>query len=61
MEVPSPQSGTVEELKVKVGDRVSEGSPILTLATTTGSEAEAKTPVQPQATPAALATESVRS
>jgi pyruvate dehydrogenase E2 component (dihydrolipoamide acetyltransferase) len=31
MEVPSPQAGTVRELKVKVGDRVSEGSVILLL------------------------------
>ncbi|MGH8718040.1 MAG: dihydrolipoyllysine-residue acetyltransferase [Burkholderiales bacterium] len=31
MEVPSPQAGVVRELKAKVGDKVSEGSPILTL------------------------------
>jgi dihydrolipoamide dehydrogenase len=31
MDVPAPQAGTVAELKVKVGDRVSEGSVILTL------------------------------
>jgi dihydrolipoamide dehydrogenase len=31
MEVPAPQAGTVADLKVKVGDRVSEGSVILTL------------------------------
>jgi pyruvate dehydrogenase E2 component (dihydrolipoamide acetyltransferase) len=31
MEVPSPQAGIVRELKAKVGDKVSEGSPILTL------------------------------
>ncbi len=31
MEVPSPMSGTVKQLKVKVGDRVSEGSSILVL------------------------------
>ena len=33
MEVPSPFSGTVAELKVKKGDRVSEGTVILTLMT----------------------------
>ena len=33
MEVPSPLGGTVADLKVKVGDRVSEGSVILALAT----------------------------
>jgi pyruvate dehydrogenase E2 component (dihydrolipoyllysine-residue acetyltransferase) len=33
MEVPSPLGGVVAELKVKIGDRVSEGSVILTLTT----------------------------
>jgi len=33
MEVPSPADGTVGELRVKVGDKVSEGTVILTLAT----------------------------
>ncbi|MGX6446758.1 biotin/lipoyl-containing protein, partial [Patulibacter sp. S7RM1-6] len=33
MEVPSPQAGTVVELKVAVGDAVSEGSVVLTLET----------------------------
>jgi pyruvate dehydrogenase E2 component (dihydrolipoamide acetyltransferase) len=31
MEVPAPQAGTVKELRVKLGDRVSEGATILTL------------------------------
>jgi len=31
MEVPAPAAGTVKELKVKVGDKVSEGSIVLTL------------------------------
>uniref|UniRef100_UPI003D0FB349 biotin/lipoyl-containing protein n=1 Tax=Sedimenticola sp. TaxID=1940285 RepID=UPI003D0FB349 len=31
MEIPSPYSGTVRELRVKVGDKVSTGSAILTL------------------------------
>ena len=30
MDIPAPQAGTVAELKVKVGDRVSEGDVILT-------------------------------
>lgn len=34
MEVPSPYAGVVQEIKVKVGDKVSEGSVILTLAVT---------------------------
>jgi pyruvate dehydrogenase E2 component (dihydrolipoamide acetyltransferase) len=31
MEIPSPRAGTVRKLEVKVGDTVSEGSPILVL------------------------------
>ena len=31
MEVPSPATGVVKELKVRVGDKVSEGSLVLTL------------------------------
>ena len=42
MEVPSPKSGTVAEVKVAVGDRVSEGSLILTLEV-----GEAQVPEQP--------------
>jgi pyruvate dehydrogenase E2 component (dihydrolipoamide acetyltransferase) len=33
MEVPSPQAGVVKEIKVKLGDKVSEGSPIVVLET----------------------------
>lgn len=39
MEVPSPEYGIVREIKVKVGDKVSEGSIILTLETMPGSVA----------------------
>ena len=31
MEIPSPQAGVVKEINVKIGDKVSEGSLILTL------------------------------
>src|SRR5690242_3133468 len=31
MDVPAPAAGTVKEMKVKVGDKVSEGTPILLL------------------------------
>jgi dihydrolipoamide dehydrogenase len=34
MDVPSPSGGTVKEVKVKVGDKLSEGSVVLTLETT---------------------------
>jgi dihydrolipoamide dehydrogenase len=33
MDVPAPAAGTVKELKVKLGDKVSEGTPLLTLET----------------------------
>jgi dihydrolipoamide dehydrogenase len=33
MDVPSPLAGTIAEIKVKLGDKVSEGSVILTLST----------------------------
>jgi pyruvate dehydrogenase E2 component (dihydrolipoamide acetyltransferase) len=52
MEVPSPARGVVKELRVKVGDKVSQGSPVLVLESASdkdgaarGSEAEA--PQQP--------------
>src|SRR5215471_7996053 len=33
MDVPSPIGGTVQEVKVKLGDKVSEGTVVLTLST----------------------------
>ena len=44
MEIPSPSAGTVKSLIVKIGDKVSEGSPILML-----DAAEAKAPAAPAA------------
>lgn len=41
MEIPSPSAGTVKSLEVKVGDTVSEGSPILVLETEGGAAKEA--------------------
>ena len=29
MEIPSPEAGVVQSITVKIGDRVSEGSPLL--------------------------------
>ena len=63
MEVPAPQAGTVEAVHVKVGDRVSEGSLILTLAALEptpkalppSAPTEAPAPVSaPQPSPAAV-------
>jgi dihydrolipoamide dehydrogenase len=45
MDVPAPQAGTVGQLRVKVGDRVSEGSVLLTL------EVEADAAEPPSAEP----------
>jgi dihydrolipoamide dehydrogenase len=42
MEIPAPEAGTVTGLQVTVGDRVSQGDPILNLATESTSEAEAE-------------------
>src|SRR5215813_1918129 len=63
MDVPAPSAGTVKALKVKVGDKVSEGSAILTLeaagavsaAPTAAKKAEAPAPAPtaPQPGPAA--------
>lgn len=46
MEIPSPLAGTVKELRVKVGDRVSEGS-LLLLLETEPAEATQTTPSAP--------------
>src|SRR5438552_6441734 len=55
MDVPSPAGGVVKELKVKLGDKVSEGSILLTLeaAAPTPAEKAAPTPAGKAATAAA--------
>jgi pyruvate dehydrogenase E2 component (dihydrolipoamide acetyltransferase) len=59
MDVPSPSAGTVGQVRVKVGDRVSEGSTILTLepaAGGSGATAESKPAAEPaEPEPAATA------
>jgi len=45
MDVPSPAAGVVKELKVKIGDKVSEGSLVLTLESS-GDGAAAESPAQ---------------
>jgi dihydrolipoamide dehydrogenase len=52
MDVPSPAAGTISEITVKVGDRVSQGSLILKLSTGVKKEAVA-TLSMPHAAPAA--------
>ncbi|GAB4123064.1 MAG: dihydrolipoyl dehydrogenase [Sideroxydans sp.] len=48
MDVPAPAAGVVKELKVKVGDKVSEGSVILLLESSDTAAAPAKTAPAPQ-------------
>jgi pyruvate dehydrogenase E2 component (dihydrolipoamide acetyltransferase) len=51
MEIPSSHAGVIKELKIKLGDKVSKGTPLATLTSTTG--AVAPKSVQPAAAPAA--------
>jgi pyruvate dehydrogenase E2 component (dihydrolipoamide acetyltransferase) len=53
LDVPSPSAGTVSEIRVKVGDKVSEGSLILTLES--GAAAGARTDAKPAGKTAAPA------
>ena len=46
MEVPAPQAGTVKELRVKLGDKVSEGVTILTLEAAASAAAAAPAPAK---------------
>jgi dihydrolipoamide dehydrogenase len=54
MEIPSSHAGVVQGLKVKLGDKVSQGSVILTLAAE-GAGAPAPAPAAPAPAPAAAA------
>jgi dihydrolipoamide dehydrogenase len=55
MEVPAPLAGTVVELKVSVGDTVSEGSLLLTLTTSVESAAPVAPPADAVAPESAIA------
>ncbi len=62
MEIPSSTAGVVKELKVKLGDKVSEGTPLLMLEAAETSDAPAAAPrpadeAKPAAEPAAPAAE----
>jgi pyruvate dehydrogenase E2 component (dihydrolipoamide acetyltransferase) len=61
MDVPSPAAGVVKEVKIKVGDRVAQGTLVLILETTTGATVTAieaptvvaaNAPAEPAAVPA---------
>jgi dihydrolipoamide dehydrogenase len=55
MEIPSSHAGVVKELKVALGDRINQGTPLLTLETTDTAVAAAPAPAAvPAAAPAAV-------
>jgi dihydrolipoamide dehydrogenase len=54
IEIPSPHAGIVKELRVKLGDKVSQGSPILVLEESAG--ATVAPPSKPAPAPAPAAT-----
>ncbi len=60
MEVPAPQAGTVNEIRVKEGDKVSEGSVILVLEATGGADAAPAAAPAEAETPAAAGASSDR-
>ncbi|OYY95853.1 MAG: dihydrolipoyl dehydrogenase [Hydrogenophilales bacterium 28-61-23] len=53
MDIPCPQAGVVEKLLVKVGDKVSEGTPIMLLSAAGETATQAATPAAAATTPAA--------
>ena len=53
MEVPAPQAGTIKEIKVKVGDKVSQGTLVLMLEAGDAAAAPAPTKEPAAAAPAA--------
>src|ERR1700681_1184095 len=53
MDVPSPSAGIVKDVKVKLGDKVSEGSVIVTLDTEAANGGKAASPAQAAAAPGA--------
>jgi len=55
MDIPAPFGGTVKELKLKVGDKISAGSPILLLDTSSDTTPAAVAPVVKSFTPPAAA------
>ena len=61
MEVPSPKAGTVREIKVKAGDRVSQGAVILVLETVATVAASAPTPTAAPAVAEAVAPAATKS
>jgi len=57
LEVPAPAAGTVKLMRVKVGDKVSQGSPILVLDSAGGKAQDTAAPASAKVTPAPSATQ----
>lgn len=55
MEIPSSHAGVVKEIKVKVGDKVAEGSVVLSLEVAAGAAAPVAAPAPAAAAPAPVA------
>jgi pyruvate dehydrogenase E2 component (dihydrolipoamide acetyltransferase) len=49
MEIPSPQAGTVKDVKVSIGDKVSEGDLLITMEVSAGETAPAAEPPKAEA------------
>jgi pyruvate dehydrogenase E2 component (dihydrolipoamide acetyltransferase) len=59
MDVPAPEAGTIKDLKIKVGDKVSEGSLVLTLEVAgASSQASAEAPAPAQGSESASSSSS---
>src|SRR3954453_17723164 len=56
MEIPSPADGVVKEIKLKVGDKISKGAPILVMASGDAGAAPARNeePSRPAPRPSAV-------
>ena len=48
MDVPSPHAGQIQDIKISVGDKVSEGDTILTIKTTAREKKEGETAEKPK-------------
>ncbi|MGE5712808.1 MAG: dihydrolipoyllysine-residue acetyltransferase [Betaproteobacteria bacterium] len=57
MEIPSSAAGVVQALRVKIGDKVSQGSPVVVLSGASGGVAVAAVSAAPPAAPSQVTTE----
>lgn len=55
MEIPAPKAGVVAELHIKLGDKLNQGDPILSLSVAGETKAEPEKPTEPVSAPAPAA------